>query len=279
MKRLESITELISFSFSHLDATFSPCSAELSPHSSFMMFNNCLAAEEASLRMLNLFNTKNHFEIVSFPKRKPRYTVEMRFKTDRHEYLLTRYFVGVTSTESKLQRLGTGIFFSGKDAITKLKSMVKPITINNGDFYSNRCVIFKPTSESQRKEIVRIVNSWLKTINADGSVELDFDCIWRFNRDNFDIKHAWNASRIPAYVRLLYNIAQALMRKRIYGYCPPSISYIDLHTLSVFESVSVLRLAREICSTHGLNFVMLFGDFIGSEMIDVTTIPALEVDE
>ena len=80
-------------------------------------------------------------------------------------------------------------------------------------------------------------------------------------------------------MRLLYNIAQALMRKRIYGYCPPSISYIDLHTLSVFESVSVLRLAREICSTHGLNFVMLFGDFIGSEMIDVTTIPALEVDE
>ena len=279
MKRVESITELKSFSFSYLDATFSPCSAELGPFSSFIMFNDYLAAEEATLRMMNLFNTKNHFEILSIPKRKTRYTVEMRFETDKHEYLLTRYFVGVTSTESKLERLGTGIFFSGKDAITKLKSMVKPITINNGDFYSNRCVIFKPTSEIQRKEIVRTVNSWLKTINAEGRVELDYDCIWRFIRNNFDIKQAWTSNRIPAYVRLLYNIAQALMRKRIYGYCPPSISYIELHSLSVFESVSVLRLAKEICSTHGLNFVMLFGEFQGSEMIEITTIPHLEIDE
>ena len=60
---------------------------------------------------------------------------------------------------------------------------------------------------------------------------------------------------------LVTNIAQSIMRKRVFGYSPPIISMLSLHGMSEFESMSILGLAKSICSGANVKIIGLFNSF------------------
>ena len=279
---MEQITNIELLSVSGLDSIFVPFSMKFEEGFNLVEFQNSFSSDEVMSKIRSLFRTDNFFEkrefSIGFGKNKrSREMHKIVFETDKSRYVLSRYFVGFACTETILEKIGTSVCFSGKDAIDKIKKMGRPIIIDNGEYFANKSLIFKPVTESQRTEMIRMVNSWLKSINFGGILDLTYDNTWTYSTHSSDRLGRKSNNTYPHFVRLFTNIAQSIMRKRVFGYSPPVISMLNLHGMSEFESMSILGLAKSICSGANVKIIGLFNSFKGSEMLDPIKTPHIGI--
>jgi len=268
-------------SLSGLESIFIPFAIEFVNPFTLIEFENIRTADEFITTLTNIFHAENYFEKGQLSKRLTNITehrkmYRVRFKTCKNEYLLWKYFIGFACTEFVIQKVGTDIFFSGKDAVDKLRQISKPVILVNGDFHSDKSTIFKPYSEYQRKELMRMVNTWLKSIKCGGNVEIRFDGNWHFteNRDFFIARNLKN--HIPSFVSLLINLAQSIMRKNVFGETPIVFNIIKNNELNQYEIVSVINLVKSISQLNNIHFVILFESFTGCEMLNPILTPRIE---
>ena len=279
---MEKIIQIKEISLSGLDSIFIPFGIQIEDLCTFVEFESLRSAGELTSKLANIFYTDNFFEKREFSKDFGKYSntkgmYRIRFVTCKNEYVLWRYFIGYACTECVLQKVGTDIFYSGRQAIEKLKKISKPMLIDNGHFYSDKSTIFKPHSDVQRKEMIRMVNLWFNSLNFEGFVDLKFDGTWIYNNVNRYNMNSRGGEEIPSFIRLFTNLAQSIMRIRILGQSPVVFTTLESRLLNKFEFASVLELARSISESYNLNYVILFERFNGSELVNPVQTPSLEI--
>lgn len=183
----------------------------------------------------------------------------IRFVTDDSEFLLQRCFIGPYSTEARLQKIGNSIVYRNHDVIQMLSKFGKPIVIDDGGLFNNNSLIFKPIDNHTRKSLVALSNNWARMVGfVDSRLDIDYDGRWstRGDVDAFGNRRYSARNGAPSPLRLLANLAQAVMKKRVFGMCTPIFSPFNVDSLNDFEAITIIDLIRNICKEESLQFIV-----------------------
>ena len=289
---MESIREICSFSHDGIDHMWYPFSAELDPNNSIISAESYYEIGELLGLLKWMFATNNHHpelmdrENLSNSRRflvgrTPRRTeFSVTFRTEKSEYRLRRCFVGQYSMEARLQKIGTSITYHGQNVIQVLSKFHKPFIV--GDRPNDNSSIFKPVDNYCRSAMIALANNWARMIGyQDSRIGLDYTGRWS-TPDELDSlssrRRSVRASMSP--LRILTNLAQAVMRKRTYGACVPVFCSFNVESLSEFEAIAMLDLVKNVCIEEGLQFIVGINSKPQiSSMIDVIETPKLSIYE
>ncbi len=207
----------------------------------------------------------------------------IRFVTDDSEFLLQRCFIGPYSTEARLQKIGNSIVYRNHDVIQMLSKFGKPIVIDDGGLFNNNSLIFKPIDNHTRKSLVALSNNWARMVGfVDSRLDIDYDGRWstRGDVDAFGNRRYSARNGTPSPLRLLANLAQAVMKKRVFGMCTPIFSPFNVDSLNDFEAITIIDLIRNICKEESLQFIVAINTNSNTNsMIGAIETPRLAVYE
>jgi hypothetical protein len=267
---LETIREIISFSHDGFGHMWYPFAATLENNNTTISAEYYCEVQDMLNLISSMFATNNHNpELVSKRNAKmsrrhllgedKKTQCSVRFRTDVHEYILQRCFIGEYSIESKLQIIGSSIVYYGHNVIQMLSKFNKPIIIDEGEMYTNKSLIFKPLDDYSRSCLVALSNNWARMIGImDSGIGVDYDGRWSTNgkSDAFGEFRSSRRARFPSPLRLLTNLAQAVVKKRTFGICVPIFSPFDVGMLGEFETITIMDLMKNICREEGLQFIV-----------------------
>tara|TARA_B100000287_G_scaffold345746_1_gene333197 strand:- start:325 stop:1200 length:876 start_codon:yes stop_codon:yes gene_type:complete len=265
---MESIREICSFSHDGIDYMWYPFSAKLDTNNSIISAESYYEIGELLGLIKLMFATNNHHPELANREnysnsrrlivgRKPRRTeCSVTFRTEKSEYRLRRCFVGQYSMEARLQKIGSSIVYHDKDVIQVLSKFHKPFVI--GDTPNDNSLIFKPIDNYCRSAMIALANNWARMIGyQDSRIGLDYTGRWS-TPDEFDLlnsnRRSTRASMSP--LRILTNLAQAVMRKRTYGTCVPIFCSFNVESLNEFEAIAMLDLIKNVSIEEGLQFIV-----------------------
>ena len=205
-----------------------------------------------------MFATNNHQPNQSsiFPMA-PRTVCEIRFITDNNEYLLHKCIIGNYSSEITLHKVGTSIAFSGADAIRLLNGVGRPIVIVEGGIFDNKSQVFKPHDTNSMKTLANLASEWAHIIGiSDKRIYVDYNGLWTTNDSKHS--HGWHRSgtRISSPVRIIASLAQAVLRQRTIGNCPPIIASFNVNSLNGFECFTFIDFMKKVCEDERLQLVI-----------------------
>ncbi len=291
---METIREIISFSHDGFGHMWYPFSAGLEEHNTTISTESYLEIRDLLNLIRSMFATNNHHpEIISEQNEKmsrkrllgdiTRTLCEIRFRTDKYEYILQRCFIEQYSTEARLQRVGSSITYQGQNVIQMLSKINKPIIVDDSDMYVNNSLIFKPLDNYSREGMVALSNHWARMIGlVDSRMELNFEGRWstKGDFDSFGSKRHSSRNRVPSPLRLLTNLAQAVMKKRTYGLISPIFSPFNVGTLTEFEAIAIMDLVHNVCKEERLQFIVgINAKPDTNSMIDAIETPRFSVYE
>ena len=103
-----------------------------------------------------------------------------------------------------------------------------------------------------------LANNWARMIGlVDSRIELDFEGRWSARGDSGSWGRGMSArNRIPSPIRLLTNLAQAVMKKRTYGMSAPVFTPFNLETLNEFEGIAMMDLVKTVCKEENIQFIV-----------------------
>ena len=290
---MESIREVSSFHHDGIGRMWYPFAATLGPYNSIISAENYYEIGELLAILKWMFATNNHSpEIVERENigksmrfligKKPRRTeCSISFRTEKNEYRLRRCFVGQYSIEASLHKIGTTITYYGDEVIRVLSKFHKPFIVIDNGLYSNNSTIFKPVDNYSRSSLLALANNWVRMIGIqDSKIELDYAGIWSTPDEsefNMSRRHSRRA-QVHSPLRILTHLAQAVMRKRTYGTCPPIISPFNVEDLNEFEAIAMLDLIKNVSKEEGLQFVVGINSKPEiNSMIDTIETPKLSI--
>ena len=289
---MESIREICSFSHDGIDHMWYPFSAELDPNNSIISTESYYEIGELLGLLKWMFTTNNHHpELVRRENirstrrlligRNPRrIECSVTFRTDRSEYRLRRCFVGEYSVEARLQKIGTSITYHGDDVIQVLSKFHKPFIV--GDRPNDKSLIFKPIDNYCRSAMIALANNWARMIgHQDSRIGLDYAGRWSTpDQYDFSISRRRSVRSSMSPLKILTNLAQAVMRKRTYGTCVPVFCSFNVESLNEFEAIAMLDLIKNVSVEEGLQFIVGINSKPQiNSMIDAIETPKLSIYE
>ena len=292
---MESIREIISFSHDGIDQMWYPFSASLDPYNSIISAEYYHEIGELLLLLQSMFATNNHSpELVEkknmkdarkflVGEKRRRIECSIIFSTDKNRYNLRRCFLGNHSIEAKLHKVDSKIIHGGDDAIKMLNKFHKPFVITESRLFNSGSSIMKPDNEFSRKTMAALANNWTKMVGlTDSRIELDFAGRWSTlgDVDSFNSKRHSYRTNMPSPLRIFTHLAQAVMRKRKYGRCPPIFSTFNVDALNEFESLAMLDLIKHVCEEESIQFIVAINARPEvNSMVNAITTPRLSVYE
>ena len=282
---METIREIIEFSHDGYAQMWYPFSASLEENNTTISAEYYDEIRDLLTLMLAMFGTNNHNpRIISKRNEGAKKTIcSIRFKTDKNEYILQKCFLGHYSTEARLQKVGSTITYHGQNAIQTLSKFNKPMIIDDGGIYLNGSLIFKPLDSYSRSCMVSLSNNWARMIGlGDARIELDIEGRWSSSGDVDSFASRRNAPRtmMPSPLRLLTNLAQAVMKKRTYGMSAPIFTPFNVETLNEFEAIAMMDLVRNVCKEESIQFIVgINSNSKTNSMINVIETPRLSIYE
>ena len=291
---METIREIISFSHDGYGQMWYPFSAVLEENGTTISAEYYFEIGDLLHLIRSMFATNNHNpEIMSKQNAKmtreqlvgstKRTLCTFQFRTDKHEYILQRCFVENYSTEARLQRIGSSIAYQGQNVIQMLRKFNKPIIIGESNMYDNNSLIFKPLDSYSRKCMESLSNNWARMIGLiDSKIELDFGGRWSTigGLNSFGGRKFSTKTRVFSPLRLLTNLAQAVMKKRTYGLSTPIFSPFNADALTEFEAIAMMDLVRNVCKEEGLQFIVgINTTSITNSMINAIETPRFSIYE
>ena len=267
---METIREIVEFSHDGYGQMWYPFSASLEENNTTISAEYYFEINDLLTLLRAMFATNNHNpELMSkgnlTMSRKhlvgdvKKTVCAIRFKTEKSEYILQRCFIGQFSTEARLQKVGSTITYHGQNVIQMLSKFNKPIIIDDGGMYVNSSLIFKPLDSYSRSCMVSLSNNWARMIGlVDSRIELDFEGRWSTSGDvdSFASRRHSSRTRMPSPLRLLTNLAQAVMKKRTYGMSAPIFTPFNVETLNEFEAIAMMDLVRNVCKEESIQFIV-----------------------
>ena len=127
-----------------------------------------------------------------------------------------------------------------------------------------------------------LANNWARMIGlVETRIELDFEGRWSTSGDvdSFASRRHSSRTRIPSPIRLLTNLAQAVMKKRTYGMSAPVFTPFNLETLNEFEGIAMMDLVRRVCKEESIQFIVGISSTNVNSMISAIETPRLSIYE
>ena len=290
---METIREIIEFSHDGYAQMWYPFSASLEENNTTISAEYYFEINDLLTLIRSMFTTNNHNpELVSkgniklskeFLIGKTKKTVcAIRFKTDKSEYILQRCFIDQFSTEARLQKVGSTIIYHGENVIQMLSKISKPIIIDDRGMHTNSSLIFKPLDSFSRSCMASLANNWARMIGlVDSRIKLDFEGRWSSSSDvdSFANRRLSSRARMPSPLRLITNLAQAVMKKRTYGMSAPVFTPFNLETLNDFEAIAMMDLVRRVCKEESIQFIVGISSTNVNSMISAIETPRLSIYE
>jgi len=255
---VEIIRKVISISHDGFGEMWYPFSMEFGNNLSIFNTDNICESRDLLNLISMMFATNNHQPNKSsiFPMA-PRTLCEIRFNTDNNEYLLHRCIIGNYSSEITLQKVGTSIAFSGNDAIRLLNKIGRPIVIVEGGIFDNKSQVFKPQDSNSMKKLGNLASTWAHIIGLSSKrINVDYNGVW--STEDSRHSHGWHrgGTRVSSSVRLIASLAQAVLRQRIIGNCPPIFASFNVSTLNEFECFTFLDFMKNVCEDERLQLIV-----------------------
>ena len=290
---METIREIIEFSHDGYAQMWYPFSASLEENNTTISAEYYFEINDLLTLIRSMFATNNHNpELVSKGNRKlskefligktKKTVCAVRFKTDKSEYILQRCFIDQFSTEARLQKVGSTIIYHGENVIQMLSKISKPIIIDDRGMHTNSSLIFKPLDSYSRSCMASLANNWARMIGlVDSRIKLDFEGRWSSSSDvdSFANRRLSSRARMPSPLRLITNLAQAVMKKRTYGMSAPVFTPFNLETLNDFEAIAMMDLVRRVCKEESIQFIVGISSTNVNSMINAIETPRLSIYE
>jgi len=290
---VESITEIVSFSHDGMQRMWYPFSAKLDINSTIISAENFYEIGELMMLIKSMFATNNHSpEMVSKPNisgaRKflvgenvRRTECSIVFRTGKGQYSLQRCFFGSYSIEAKLQKTGSSVLYTGEEVIKMLGKFHKPFVIGDETLFGNGSMILKPDSDFTRSSLVALCNSWARMVGIqDSNFMVDHAGRWSSTeiQDSIFTKRPRGRVKLASPLRILTHLAQAVIRKRKFGICPPVFSPLNTEGLDQFEAIAFLDLIRNVSKEESLQFIVGVNSKPEvNSIIDVVSTPKLSI--
>ena len=120
-----------------------------------------------------------------------------------------------------------------------------------------------------------------KNTEVDSRIELDIGGRWSSSGDvdSFANRRLSSRARMPSPLRLLTNLAQAVMKKRTYGMSAPVFTPFNLETLNDFEAIAMMDLVRRVCKEESIQFILGISSTNVNSMIKAIETPRLSIYE
>ena len=171
----------------------------------------------------------------------------IKFNTSKSEYTLHKRFIDLYSAEVKLQKSSSSVTYYGQDALSIIDKFVKPLAIDSNLTKRVNSCIFKPDSNFSKSNLIRLSSNWAGKLGIDQPIaDLNYDGVWypRYNKmaPNFAIEEFLANSQI----NLLANLAQAVERKRKFGYCMPVMYYFRTDNADLAQFDETMALVSDI---------------------------------
>ncbi len=290
---MESINEIVSFSHDGIHRMWYPFSAKLQANSTIISAENFYEIGELMMLIKSMFATNNHSpEMVSKSNiggaRKflvgeniRRTECSIIFKTEKGQYLLQRCFFGNYSIEAKLRKVGSNVSYSGEEVIKMLGKFHKPFVIGDDMLFGNGSMILKPDSDFTRSSLVALCNSWTRMVGIqDSSIDVDYAGRWSSTESQGFVfpNRGRRKVKLASPLRILTHLAQAVIRKRKFGFCPPIFSSLNADGLNQFEAIAFLDLIRNVSKEESLQFIVGVNSKPEvNSIIDVISTPKLSI--
>ena len=268
---MESITEIVSFSHDGINHMWYPFSAKLDSNNTVISAEYFYEIGELLMLIKSMFATNNHSpEMVSKPniegtrkflvgENAYRTECSVVFKTGKNQYVLRRCFFGNYSVEAKLQKIGSTVSYSGNEVIKMLGKFHKPFVIGEDTLFNNGSMILKQDSNFTSTSMVALTNNWARMVGIqDTRIELDHAGRWSSpgNPSSLMSKRSRGRTKLISPLRILTNLAQAVIRKRKFGMCPPIFSPFNVESLNQFEAIAFLDLIKNVSKEESLQFIV-----------------------
>ena len=290
---METIREIIEFSHDGYAQMWYPFSASLEENNTTISAEYYFEINDLLTLIRSMFTTNNHNpELVSKGNRKlskefligktKKTVCAIRFKTDKSEYILQRCFIDQFSTEARLQKVGSTIIYHGENVIQMLSKISKPIIIDDRGMHTNSSLIFKPLDSFSKSCMASLANNWARMIGlVDSRIKLDFEGRWSSSSDvdAFANRRLSSRASMPSPLRLITNLAQAVMKKRTYGMSAPVFTPFNLETLNEFEGIAMMDLVRRVCKEESIQFIVGISSTNVNSMINAIETPRLSIYE
>ena len=93
---------------------------------------------------------------------------------------------------------------------------------------------------------------------TDSVIHLNQDGRWSTSGELDFFTRRRNISRTDSTspLRLITNLVQAVMKKRIYNLCTPIFSQFNMEGLNQFEAITVMDLVNCVCREEGIQFIV-----------------------
>ncbi len=290
---MESITEIVSFSHDGMRRMWYPFLAKLDRSSTIISAENFYEIGELMMLMKSMFATNNHSpEMVSKPnisgakkflvgENVKRTECSIVFRTGKSQYFLQRCFFGNYSIEAKLQKVGSTVSYTDDEVIKMLGKFHKPFVIGDETLFGNGSMILKPDSDFTRSSLVALCNSWARMVVIQ-CANIDVDRAGRWSSAEIQDSIFQNKSRgrtkLASPLRILTHLAQAVIRKRKFGMCPPIFSPLNADVINQFEEFSFLELIRNVSKEESLQFIVGVNSKPEvNSIIDVISTPKLSI--
>tara|TARA_B100001113_G_C21123390_1_gene628544 strand:- start:116 stop:1012 length:897 start_codon:yes stop_codon:yes gene_type:complete len=266
---MEKIQTLISLSHDGISAAWFPFSFNFSSETIVSMGSNSEIHELMELVRL-MFRTDNHrtetVDNLRFREKLFRTKISgsqtqcsIRFSTSKSEYILHKRFVNLYSVEVKLEKKGSSVIYYGKNALSIIDKFVKPVTIDKNQTMRITSSIFKSDNSFSRKNMIRLSNSWAEQLRLRPPVtHLNHNGEWNIRWGLEDPPGTGSADDILAFsqIKLLANLAQAVERKRTFGYCMPVIYFFRTGSIDFSELAETISLVLEVSQKENIQFLL-----------------------
>ena len=276
---MEIIRKVISISHDGFGEMWYPFSMELG--NDLSLFNTDNYSESSDL--LNLirlmFATNNHQpNHSSIHSKSPRTQCEIRFSSDSNEYLLHRCLIGNYSSEITLHKVGTSIAFSGTAAIRILNSISRPINIVEGGMFDNKSQVFKSHDTNTMNKLGNLASTWAHIIGfSNKRISVDYNGRWSTEDDNHNQGWHRSGTRVSSSIRMIASLAQAVLRQRTIGNCPPIFASFNVNSLNEFECITFIDFMKSVCVDEHLQLIIGINDSARNTLIETIDSPQLSI--
>ena len=171
--------------------------------------------------------------------------------------------------------------YNDDEVIKMLSKFHKPFVIGDETLFGNGSMILKPDSDFTRSSLVALCNSWARMVGIhDSNLEVDHAGRWSAteNQDGIFSKRSRRRVKLTSPLPTLIHLAQAVIRKRKFGICPPVFSPLNVERLNQFETIAFLDLIRNVCKEESLQFIVGVNSKPEvNSIIDVISTPKLSI--
>ena len=159
--------------------------------------------------------------------------------------------------EVKLQKRGSSVTYYGQEALSIIDKFVKPIALDSNLTRRVNSCILKPDTNFSKSNLIRLSSNWAKKLGINQPIaDLNYDGIWypRYNKmaPNFAVEELL----VNSQINLLANLAQAVERKRKFGYCMPVMYYFRTGDAKLGQFSETIELVSNVCKNENIQFLV-----------------------